>query len=39
MKVFIKLATLVLLIGTLVACSGSRKCGNKRGIKTPMGVM
>jgi len=39
MKNFIKIALILSLIGLFFACSSPRKCGNKRGIKTPMGVM
>jgi hypothetical protein len=39
MKLLVKLALILFLIGLITSCSSSRKCGNKKGIKTPMGVM
>ncbi len=39
MKTIIKATLLLLIIGLAVSCSNPRKCGNKKGIRTPMGVM
>lgn len=39
MKSIIKTVLLLLIIGLAVSCSNPRKCGNKKGIRTPMGNM
>lgn len=39
MKNLIKVVSLLLVVAFALSCSGPRKCGNKKGIRTPMGVM
>jgi hypothetical protein len=39
MKTLTKLALILFLIGLITSCTSARKCGNKKGIKTPMGTM
>ncbi len=39
MRKYAKLALILSIIGLMAACSSPRKCGNKKGIRTPMGTM
>jgi hypothetical protein len=39
MKIIVKTLLLLLVVAFAISCSSSRKCGNKKGIKTPMGTM
>lgn len=39
MKSFGKIFFLLAIIALVASCSSPRKCGNKKGIKTPMGNM
>ena len=39
MKIIVKTLILLLVIAFAISCSSPRKCGNKKGIRTPMGTM
>ena len=39
MKLLLKTLALLLVIAFAISCSSPRKCGNKKGIRTPMGNM
>jgi len=39
MKTFGKIVFVLGVIALIASCSNPRKCGGKKGIRTPMGVM